>query len=266
MSRRYSDEQISHYVAEALRDGFSVLKGHFPREKVLQWREACLPLLYKQIELEGGKTSRGAQRYYVTFPFSQPFSDPSFYEDPDIIAIVEQLAGKDFVMCQLASDTPMKGSDYQTIHRDCPPLFPEASTETPMYQLALNFPLVDVTPENGPLEIIRGTHMLTKEQGMDLLESGTAKIEAVSLQMGDVMIRDVRTLHRGTPNKTEEPRPMVVIGYSRSWLNRPEVSITIPRAEHENLSEFAKNMLRNNPVTDELDFSPKAESYTNFLY
>lgn len=140
----------------------------------------------------------------MTFPFSRLFSDPGFYEYPDIIAIVEQLAGKDFVMCQLASDTPM-------------------------YQLALNYPLVDVT-------------MLTKKQGMDLLEKGTAKIEAVSLQMGDVMIRDVRTLHR------------------------PEVLITIFRAEHENLSEFAKNMLRNNPVTDELDFSPKAESYTNFLY
>ena len=266
MKRRYSDAQVTTFVQEALKDGFSVLKNHFPREKVMQWREACLPLLYKQIDLEGGQTSRGAQRYYVTFPFTQPFSDPGFYEDPDIIAIVEQLAGKDFVMCQLASDTPMKGSDFQTIHRDCPPLFPEAKTETPMYQLALNFPLVDVTPENGPLEIIRGTHLMTKEQGIELIGSGKARIEAVSMQMGDVMIRDVRTLHRGTPNTTEEPRPMVVIGYSRSWLNRPEVSITIPRAEFDNLSEFAKRMLRNNPVSEEVDFSPKVESYTNFSY
>ncbi|MBA2405634.1 MAG: phytanoyl-CoA dioxygenase family protein, partial [Bdellovibrionales bacterium] len=114
--------------------------------------------MQQQIELEGTKTSRGAKRYYVNFPFAEPFSDPTFFEDPDIVAIVEQLAGKDFVMCQLASDTPMHGSDFQEIHRDCPALFPETGTETPMYQLALNFPLVDVNPENGPLEIIRGTH------------------------------------------------------------------------------------------------------------
>ncbi len=266
MNRRYTDAEIKSLTAEALRDGFCVLRNHFPREKVVQWREACLPLLYRQIELEGQKTSRGAQRFYVTFPFTQPFSDPGFYEDPDIIAIVQELAGKDFVMCQLASDTPMLGSDYQEIHRDCPPLFPESGIETPMYQLALNFPLVDVTEENGPLEIIRGTHLLGRAEGRKLIESGAAKIEAVCLKMGDVMIRDVRTLHRGTPNKTPEPRPMVVIGYSRSWLLRPEVSINIPRDEYEHLSDFAKHMLRHNPITDELDRSAKPESYTVFQY
>lgn len=266
MERRYSDPEISILVAEALRDGFCVLKEHFSRAKVEMWRDACLPLLERQINLEGGQTSRGANRYYVTFPFEMPFSDPAFYEDPDIIAIVEKLAGKDFVMCQLASDTPMLGSGYQSIHRDCPPLFPETGTETPMYQLALNFPLVDVTTENGPLEIIRGTHMMSRDEGLKLIESGQASIEPISLQMGDVMIRDVRTLHRGTPNKTIQPRPMVVIGYSRSWLNRPEVSIQIPRDQYESLSDFSKNMLRNNPVVEQIDLSPKPESYTNFQY
>ncbi len=38
------------------------------------------------------------------------------------------------------------------------------------------------------------------------------------MRPGDVMIRDVRALHRGTPNHTNEPRPMVVIGYSLRWL------------------------------------------------
>jgi ectoine hydroxylase-related dioxygenase (phytanoyl-CoA dioxygenase family) len=253
-------------VRATLQDGFCVLKNHFPREKVMKWREACLPLLNRQIELEGENTSRGAQRYYVTFPFTAPFSDPAFFEDQDIIAIVEQLVGKNFVMCQLASDTPLLGSDYQGIHRDCPALFPETGKETPPFQLAVNFPLVDVNLENGPLEIIRGTHMMNREQGMKILESGEVFIEAIPMEMGDVLIRDVRTLHRGTPNKTNEPRPMVVIGYSRSWLNRPEVSIEIPRNEFEQLSEFSKNMLRYNPVVEEIDLRPKTESYTAFQY
>jgi hypothetical protein len=59
---------------------------------------------------------------------------------------------------------------------------------------------------------------------------------------------------------------MVVLGYSRSWLNRPEVSIQIPRKEFEKLSDVAKNMLRNNPVVDELDLGPRPESYTTFQY
>lgn len=266
MERRFSDEKISSLAEAALRDGFVVLKGHFPKDKIKKWSEACLPLLERQIELEGGVTSRGPKRYYVTFPFAAPFADPAVYEDPDVLAIVEKLVGKGFVMCQLASDTPMLGSDFQEIHRDCPPLFPEFGIETPPYQLAFNFPLVDVTPENGPLEIIRGTHLLSREQGMKLLESNEAQIEQVYLEMGDVMIRDVRTLHRGTPNKTNAPRPMVVIGYSRSWMHRPEVSIQIPRSEHEKLSEKAKKMLRFNPVVDEIKDEVKPESYTTFQY
>jgi len=266
MKRKYSDDDIRNFVEAAQRDGFVVLKNHFSQEALVKWREACLPLLDQQMKLEGEETSRGSNRYYVTFPFVMPFADPEIYEDADILAIVEELVGKNFVMCQLASDTPLKGSTFQDIHRDCPPLFPETGKETPMYQLALNFPLIDVTPENGPLEIIRGTHMMSRDQGLDLVENEKASIEQIEMKLGDVMIRDVRTLHRGTPNKTDVPRPMVVIGYSRSWLNRPEVAINIPREEYEKLSPTAKHMLRLNPIVEELVRDLKPESYTTFQY
>ncbi len=91
-------------------------------------------------------------------------------------------------------------------------------------------------------------------------------IEPILFKLGDVMIRDVRTLHRGTPNRTDEPRPMVLIGYSCSWLHRPEVSIKIPKQEFSRLSESSKRMLRFNPITDEIENSPKPESYTTFRY
>jgi hypothetical protein len=266
MKIKYTEKEIETFVATARSDGFVILKNHFSQETLNKWRDTCLPLLDQQIRMEGEQTSRGSNRYYVTLPFEMPFADPSIYEDQDILAILEELIGKNFVMCQLASDTPINGSACQDIHRDCPPLFPEAGIETPMYQLAVNFPLIDVTPENGPLEIIRGTHMLSRDQGLDLLENQKASLEQVEMKLGDVMIRDVRTLHRGTPNKTDTPRPMVVIGYSRSWLNRPEVSINIPRAEYEKLSHGAKNMLRLNPIVEELQREVKPESYTTFQY
>ena len=39
--------------------------------------------------------------------------------------------------------------------------------------------------------------------------------------VGDVMVRDVRGLHRGTPNKTDKARPMVVVGYPIYLLSPP---------------------------------------------
>ncbi len=46
-------------------------------------------------------------------------------------------------MWQLATDTPVRGSEYQDWRRDTPPLFDDAP-ETQSFQLAVNFPLVDV--------------------------------------------------------------------------------------------------------------------------
>jgi len=176
------------------------------------------------------------------------------------------VVGEDATMVQLATDTPLLGSEYQDVHRDALPLFPETDQETPSFQLAVNFPLVDVRIENGPTEIARGTHMVSKQEGLRLIETGAVVLEPIEMRLGDVMIRDVRHLHRGTPNRTDVPRPMVVIGYSRRWLFRPEVSIHIPRAALETLSERARRMLRFNPVVESLDDVRDTEIYQSFAY
>jgi len=266
MTNRYNPQQIESFTQTVLKDGYCLLREHFSPATLKSWREAFTPLLEEHIAREGSLRNRGAARYYVTLPFSAPFADPSIYEDEDILAIVERLVGKDTVMCQLATDTPLLGSNYQDVHRDTLPLFPETDGETPPYQLAVNFPLVDVTLENGPLEITRGTHRMSKAEGLQRMESGDVKLEPITMRLGDVMIRDVRGLHRGTPNHTQIPRPMVVIGYSRRWLFRPEVSIQIPRAALDTLSQRARHLLRFNPVVESLDSKPQAEVYQTFAY
>lgn len=264
--KRYSQEEIESFAQSVLTDGYCVVPNHFSPATLNIWHKAFTPLLDVHIEREGMLRNRGPSRYYVTLPFTAPFAEPSIYEDDEILAIVERLVGKDAVMCQLATDTPLQGSDYQDVHRDTPPLFPETGRETPPYQLAVNFPLVDVTLENGPIEIARGTHMMSKAEGLQRIESGEVALEPVPMQLGDVMIRDVRGLHRGTPNHTATPRPMVVIGYSRRWLFRPEVSIQIPRETYNTLSDRARQLLRFNPIVESLENQPEVEVYQAFAY
>ena len=151
MTVLYDNGEIQHFADLALKDGFCVLPNHFSQDKLNNWREAFLPLLETHIAREGHLQNRGPARYYVTLPFTQPFADPDIFEDESILAIVERLVGVDAVMCQLACDTPMIGSAYQEVHRDTLPLFPETGQETPPFQLAINFPLVDITMQNGPL-------------------------------------------------------------------------------------------------------------------
>jgi ectoine hydroxylase-related dioxygenase (phytanoyl-CoA dioxygenase family) len=262
---RYTNEEIRGFRETALRDGWCLLPEHFPRALLEKWREQFAPLLERHIEREGRLRNRGPNRYYVTLPFEGLWADPDVFEDDDVLAVVESLVGPDAPMCQLATDTPLLGSEYQDVHRDAPPLFPETGTETPPFQLAVNFALVDVGLENGPIEIARGTHRMSKEEALAAVESGTIALEPVTMRLGDVMVRDVRALHRGTPNRTPVPRPMVVLGYSRRWLFRPEVSIRVPRRTHQQLSERAKALLRFNPVVEALS-SEEAETYQSFAY
>jgi hypothetical protein len=266
MPGRFDSATMDKLAETVRRDGHAVLRGHLPADRLRIWAEAFRPLLGAHIEREGHLRNRGPSRYYVTLPFDEPFADPAIFEDEDILGIVDRLVGPDPVMCQLATDTPVKGSDYQDIHRDTPPLFPEWGKETPPYQLAVNFPLCDVTPEHGPVEIAPGTHMMDRDEALAKIEAGGIALESVPMRLGDVMIRDVRHLHRGTPNRTDEPRPMVVIGYSRRWLFRPEVSIRVPRAVHERLSDRARQLLRFNPVVDILDGTEGTETYQAFAY
>jgi ectoine hydroxylase-related dioxygenase (phytanoyl-CoA dioxygenase family) len=262
---RYSQHEIDGFAEQVIQESLAVLPGHFDPDVLSGWNEALGPLLDRHISNEGQLQNRGSSRYYVTLPFRAPFADPGIFEDDDILAVVERLVGEHPVMCQLASDTPFLGSDYQEVHRDAPPLFPEWGRETPPFQLAVNFPLCDVTLENGPLEYAPRTHMISKEEGLRRLETGEARLEPLVMTLGDVMIRDVRHLHRGTPNRTAIPRPMVVIGYSRRWQLRPEVSIQVPRAALATLSDRARDLLRFNPVVDQLDENA-GERYQAFAY
>lgn len=253
-------------AADFQREGHVVLRQLFDPDTLRAWNERFGPLLAAHIERERDNPNRGSHRHYVTLPFDGCYADPAICEHPDLLAVLDRILGESMVMCQLATDTPLLGSDYQDVHRDTPPLFPETGTETPSFQIAVNFPLCDVTADNGPIELIRGTHLMSREEGLARLARGEARLEPLPMKLGDVVIRDVRHLHRGTPNRTDVPRPMVVIGYSRRWLFRPEVSIRVPRSVHAGLSERGRSLLRFNAVVDDEQALPQGEGYRVFAY
>jgi hypothetical protein len=266
---RYNEPELQHFIEQLLMDGFCILRNHFDSNKLQAWREAFLKLMEERLG-NGTASARGPNRYYISLPFTPPFADAAIYEDPDILFILERAAQGEIVMPELATDTPLKGSDYQVIHRDHvqhSPNLPDLSLATP-FQFAVNFPLVDVTAENGPFEIIPGTHLLSDEEARQQIQSGESEQKLIPLMMsvGDVMIRDVRALHRGTPNRTDTPRPMVVVGYNRVEHLRPQLRILIPSTAKSQLSPRGMQLLRLNPVVDSLDDRVPEEAYSNLYF
>ena len=242
----WNNKEAKEYAAEVKQDGYTILRDFIPIDVINNMAESFQPLLDKRIQ--SSPPDRGPGRYYITVPFIEPFANETIFGHPILISILEDIVGKDFVMCQLASDTPVNGSQYQTIHRDAEGLFFDHSgdyAETPAYQLAVNFPLCDIeTADIGPLEISKNTHLLNSHEQDELISAEAVKLDALMMKKGDVLIRDVRCLHRGTPNLTTQPRPMMVIGYSRKWLRRPEVGLDIPQSIYDSLNEKSRFMVR----------------------
>lgn len=246
---------MAHYVQQVKEDGYTILEGFLNVDSVDSMAEKFPPYLETRMR---SAPDRGPSRYYLTLPFVKPFADQVYFADAYLLEIIEGIVGKDAVMCQLAADTPLKGSDYQTTHRDTEALFFDSPTyqETPAFQLALNFPLCDVPDDSwGPLQIAKGTHLLTSYEQNELIAADKVPLETLYMKKGDAIIRDVRGLHRGTPNTQDTPRPMIVVGYSRRWLRRPEVGVKVPHSLYDELSPQAKHLLRFEPVVPDEEVS-----------
>ncbi len=260
---QFTDTDLDRLAQDLNRDGLCVIRGLFDRGLVDEWAQAFDALFRDRQSRPGGLAPREQARYYLTLPFVPPFANADVFANPTILGVLDRVFAQEYVMVQLGADVPLKGSDYQETHRDYRPLFTD-QVVTPLYALAVNFPLVDVTEENGPFQQARGTHVLPRDEGLAKVNTGEIPMESFHLQRGDVMIRTPLALHRGTPNRSDIPRPMVVMGYAMHWLHTPNVDLTVPRDFYESLPERARKLLRGT-VVDQLP-AEKVETYVNFKF
>lgn len=260
---RFEDAQLDALTADLNRDGICVLRGVFARSLVEEWAEAFARLFAERQNRPGGLAPREQNRYYLTLPWTTPFADQNVFANPAIVGVLDRVFPQEYAMVQLGADVPLQGSTYQDIHRDYRPLYTD-DIVTPLYALAVNFPLVDVTEENGPFQQARGTHLLPREVGLKKIETGEIPMETFPMQRGDVMIRTPLALHRGTPNRADTPRPMVVMGYVMHWLHTPKVDVTVSQEYYQGLPVNLQKLLRCN-VVEELP-QEKTETYVDFKF
>ncbi len=237
-------EQIQSLADEIRMNGYVVLEQAYSRGKTAAMLEKF------DVRLEAKRaaepTNRGANRFQMHLPFELPYADPDLYANPTILAILENLFGKDMICTYFASDTPFPGSDYQAVHLDTRLPFPETAYGVPVYSCVLNLPLVDYTVENGPLEMWPGgTHLIGQPRDMERMAAHMPSIKPL-LKAGDLLLRDARMWHRGTPNRGERSRPNVALVYSRGWFRfeGQPYRMKIPRATFEQFDATTKKMFR----------------------
>jgi hypothetical protein len=255
--------QASYDVAQIMGglygDGVISLKSAFSREWVQQLDEEIKVLYEAALKRPGGAVGRGPKRHYVEI---HPEDIRGFVElatHPWVTAVCEAVLGQAYKIVEIGFDVPMPGAVNQPWHRDFPA--PEDTTiGRRLNSLAFNIVTVDVYENMGPFEIAPGTQWdlpIGFEHGMFPPKESYSRYEALAQRkmprMGDISARSALTIHRGTANYSDKPRPALVLGVDAPTANNAERhDLQVTRAYYETLPESLRQHLTYRLV-DELE-------------
>jgi|SRR5580698_4003094 ectoine hydroxylase-related dioxygenase (phytanoyl-CoA dioxygenase family) len=257
-----SAETLERACSQVALNGFAVLENVIARDVIDRVHDDWLELANHLLEHDREKTAVDSRdfrknRIRMDIPFRRPYIDAPFIANAFVVPIVERLLGEDCRLFYYSADAPMPGSDYQVVHADYRPFFPESDAVLPPAGLAVNFPLVDVTEGNGPMEAWPNSHRMPEKAfvAKEALQDAARYLTPARMltPRGSVLIRDIRMWHRGTPNNSNHMRPNLALVYGRSWWDGaflPQETLGITRAAYESLSERAKQLVRLEPVAD----------------
>ena len=226
-------------ISELQENGFCVLKAHFPAASIDACREAFWPALLAYLEKHSEEPNRGPGRHFLPMPFDPPCFAPEFFFDTGVLSIIHGVMDERVVADQWGCDVPVRGSQNQNFHVDYQrPLFAEApDLVLPPYMLVVSFGLLPITPDHGPIQIVPGTHRMSRKDALEAV--------AIQLEIGDVLIRHPWALHRGTPNTTGTPRALVTIRYVRRWYTDSSREVhPIPQAVWQSFTPDQQAMMR----------------------
>ncbi|HEY3256369.1 MAG TPA: phytanoyl-CoA dioxygenase family protein [Polyangiaceae bacterium] len=119
-------------------------------------------------------------------------------EQSGIVEIARALSTTALRAPNIGCNLNLPGSAPQNEHVD-------GYASTPF--LVVNVAAVETNLDNGAMEILRGTHRSDSKYWQILL--ARPRRARVCMRQGDVVIRTSALWHRGMPNRTDKPRPML---------------------------------------------------------
>jgi hypothetical protein len=250
VERQAQDYDVAEIMGGIYGAGILGCKGAFEREWVEALAEDVRVAYEDALSREGGAVGRGPKRHYVEI---RPEDVRGFVElttHPWVTAVCEAVLGQGYVFVEIGFDVPNPGAMKQPWHRDfaAPP---ETVGGRRISSLAFNVTTVDVTPEMGPFEIAPGTQWddgSEFDHGMfppkSFFPRYDERAERKLPQIGDIAVRTALTIHRGTANRSETARPVLVLGVEAADATKAiPHDLQLTRAYYDSLPESLRRHL-----------------------
>lgn len=216
------------------RDGAVRLEGLFPLPLLRKLRRE-VRRRHDSGELRAQGLIRDvAGRYAAVLPFAGPFLDPRFYAAPRLHALLGGLLGEHYCIGSLEAVVAEPGALAQHQHIDGPLRlerrlgsvrrpYPRDLSDLPPYAVTLAVPLQDITDENGPTAVWRGSHKAALRPRPPGAREVARRwpVETLTGALGFTYFFDYRVFHGGMPNHSREPRLVLMFVFVRSWFRDP---------------------------------------------
>jgi hypothetical protein len=218
------DGDVGPAIESLRRFGATILEDAVPAAICDSLRAAMLESLPDAAKGKPAENTPGHVQHNP--PLRAAHLHPEVFANATAMEVIRAILGRGVTMTLYTGNTMLGGTtQMQPVHWDEGQLWPSLDAPAPAHSLTINLPLVDVTEENGAIEVWPGSHLDVRSGGRPSIhvpEEWLADRTSVRVPTtkGSILLRDGRMWHRGTSNSTPDPRPMVAIVYA-AWWYRP---------------------------------------------
>ncbi len=158
----------------------------------------------------------------------------------------------DYLVYGSGGDLALPGAiEYQGLHSDNvwtelhDPVGGLTMRDLPVPVVHINFPLIDLTPENGPIRQIPGSHRSRAPIPTLADEPEWMRLSTVCpLPAGSAIIRDARCWHGGTPNLSRDVRAMPNVEFMAPWFRSEALIRSMSHERWSQLSPHGQRLSR----------------------
>jgi len=225
---RFNDDNIKLFLAGMHRDGVVILKDVIDPAHLDKINEFMIKDTEKELQRTDLYRNFGAENIQQGAPLvpSEYFFDDVYLNQLLFHAATLYLGPNPTWNMITGNNALPQGTKRQPVHSDAMCLHPPC----PFYAIG-NIYTVDAGPENGSTEIWLGTHTYNSEAQEPVGTTGATRIKDEYVEerkktlpgfqpivkRGSILFRDMRTWHAGMPNKSDDMRFMIALGFSASW-------------------------------------------------
>lgn len=228
------------------RDGLVALSGTLSCEQLTRMQAGAARVVREQgavIPMEE------ANRGYARYSFGEQIHEPEWQmlvDLPTTLPILEAIFGSDqFTASGGGGDYSHPGAEIQFLHSDMSDMLKDPLGQVTVFDLptpfvVINFLMTDFNEVTGATRFVPGTHRTRVRPPALEDEPAHWKNSIICAPAGTAIVRDVRTWHGGTANRSDGARIMVSAGYYAPWFKRGPSEKKLPRAAWEGMSERAR--------------------------